>query len=133
MKTYKVLAPAETHWRPASCAEVACAHHLHGWETRVDETTMLGQSQAYFIRHDTRKYTERHEPGGFTVFVFEAGQRCFTPHQVRLAVQAHYLVTGGDWRGNPTGTPVRVHARPEDWVEDFAEHQQQLAERLKRG
>lgn len=74
---------------------------------------------------------------GLTVFEFPAGQVCFASgneaHRVPLERQPLYLVRGGDWRGNPRGTPGRQHARPEDWVDDFATHQQQLDDTLRRG
>jgi hypothetical protein len=44
-----------------------------------------------------------------------------------------FIVRGGDYRGNPLGTPTRVHARPEDWVEDFSTHTQAIADRLEKG
>jgi hypothetical protein len=135
MKTYQISAPRATHWRPATCAEVDCAAHVHGWRTVVDESTELGQRQAHHVRKVAgRAYTEHRDEAGLTVFTFEAGQRCFAADSHRLPVGRPeiYVVRGGDWRGNPRGD-VRKHARPADWVDDFAEHQQQLADRLAQG
>ena len=93
------------------------------------------QRQAWYIRNQSgRRFTEdRDQAPGLTVFVFEAGQTCFDAgrHQTRLERPELYIVRGGDWRGH-TGNE-RKHTRPEHWVEDFAEHQQQLADRIKKG
>jgi len=151
MQTYSVSSPIQTHTRPASCAEVQCPPHVHGWQTVVDETSPLGQMQADYVRAEClpesapaqpgdgrRRYTEHRDELGMTVFRFGPGQRCFPTeaepdgHRVPLDRPEVYTVRGGDWRGNPTGA-FRRHARPEDWVEDFAEHQQAIADRLEKG
>lgn len=132
-KTYQVVAPPSTHWRPATCADVDCGAYLTGWRSLIDESTDLGQKQAHYIRRESaRKHTERRDEAGLTVFEFEAGQRCFAPHQVRHDRPEVYLVRGGDWRGNPSGS-VRKHANAEDWVEDFQEHQGRLADQIEKG
>jgi hypothetical protein len=30
-QSYQVLAPHETHWRPATCVEAECAAYTYGW------------------------------------------------------------------------------------------------------
>lgn len=137
-KTYQIAAPRSTHFRRATCAEVGCINHANGFKVPVDETTELGQRQAYYIRHDrTRSYTEyRGEVAGetgLTVFQFPAGTVCFAQHQMRLDRPELFLVRLGDHRGNPTGERPYQHSRPELWVEDFAEHQQKLADHQERG
>jgi hypothetical protein len=68
------------------------------------------------------------------VAVFEAGQPCFPPASTApLARPELYVVRDGDRRGNPRGTKARLHQRPELWQEDFAEHQQTLADAQQRG
>lgn len=127
--TYQIAAPAKTHWRDASCAEVDCGAWLHGWRTVVDEATDLGASQAYYIRHDSgRGFTEVRQPDGLTAFTFEAGQRCFSPHRIQARPE-FFVVRHGDWRRS---TIDRVHTRPVDWVEDFALHQDKIATVVKR-
>lgn len=134
MKSYVILAPRATHFRPGSCAEVDCPHLQFGWRTVIDESTDLGRRQAYYIRRESaRKFTEDRDATGLTTFTFEAGQRCFRTHQVRLDRPELFVVRGGDWRGNPRGIETRRHTRPEDWVDDFANHQTALADRLRRG
>lgn len=148
VQTYRVTSPLATHTRPASCAEVECAHWLHGWVTRVDERTDLGIGQAAYIRAECRaehvalalgtangrrRYIERRTPEGLTEFAFQAGQVCFahTSHRVPLERPEIYLVYGGDWRAR-TGL-MRRHQRPADWVEDFSEHQDRIVTIQQRG
>lgn len=133
MKTYAIVAPRETHTRPATCDEVNCGAHRGGWRSAIDEATLLGQHQAYYIRTTSgRKFVETRE-AGVTIFIFEAGQICFAEHRVPLDRPAHFLVKGGDFRGNPIGLPAFHHKRPEDWVDDFANHQISIAEAHERG
>lgn len=134
-KTFQIVAPIKTHFRKATCAEANCPHYLNGFRTRIDESTELGQRQAYYIRKESgRRFTEERDEVGLTVFTFEAGQRCFSSddHRVRIEREEIFLTRGGDWRGNPTGERYQ-HTRSEFWTEEFAEHQQKLADRIERG
>jgi hypothetical protein len=132
-KTYQILSPAETHTRKVTCTEADCPYQANGWRSVIDESTELGIRQASYIRHQSgRQFTVLAE-GGLTVFVFEAGQTCFQEHRASLDRPAHYIVRDGDHRGNPLGTAPRVHANSDDWVDDFATHQQGLADRLQQG
>ena len=130
-QTYQITAPLATHWRTATCTEVDCDAHLRGWSTTVDVATELGARQATYIRmHAGRAYTVT-EAGTLVTFMFPGGQQCFRTHRVPLGRPEIYTVRGGDWRGS-TGL-VRRHADAQDWVDDFGEHQEQLADRLARG
>lgn len=133
-KTYQIVQPLATHFRPATCEEAGCGAYERGWRTAVDETTELGQRQAHYIRRlSGRRFVEERHPEGMTAFVFEPGQRCFAQHQVPLEREPWYFVRGGDWRGNPLRIPPYQHTRGEHWVEDFAEHQARLNEAIERG
>lgn len=132
-KTYQIAAPISTHTRSGSCKEAGCLAYQHGWQTSVDESSELGRRQAHYIRRQSGRAFKETNENGFTTFMFEAGQRCFAEHRISLDRPALFIVKGGDWRGNPTGIRPRRHARPEDWVEDFAEHQQTLADELDKG
>jgi hypothetical protein len=124
-KTYSILSPLSTHFRPGTCDEAGCLAQRNGWRTRVDESTDIGARQAHYIRNQSgRKFTEDRE-AGLTVFTFEAGQRCFTAHKVPLERPELYVVRGGDWRGNPRGDR-RQHTSADAWVNDFGEHQDRI-------
>lgn len=126
--TYAISSPADVTVKTA-CEQVGCVHWRAGWETHVDEATDLGGRQAAYIRTQSgRTFREARRADGVTVFHFESGQRCFREHQTRPET---FFTRRGDWRQN-LGI-VRRHTRPTDWVEDFALHQGQLAQRLERG
>lgn len=133
-KTYQILAPQSTHYRKGTCAEVECPNYERGWRTLIDEGTPLGLQQSHYIRKESgRNFIEFRSEERLTVFQFEAGQECFSPHNVRVDKPEIYLVKGGDYRGNPRNVPPVRHKRPEDWVEDFSEHQQTIADAIERG
>lgn len=130
-KTYALAAPLATHWRKATCVEVDCPDYLNGWRVRVE-----GLDDQ--LLHDARRYGRHRElpvAEGETWLVYEAGQPCFraAQHRKRIERPELYIVRDGDWRGNPRGTQSRRHARPEDWVDDFANHQGRLADAHGRG
>lgn len=132
-KTYQISAPKSTHYRAGTCEEAECQAYARGWITRVDEVTDIGAQQAYYIRKQSgRKFTEDRSPVGLTTFTFPVGQKCFSEHQVPLERDPFYIVRGGDWRGNPMQSAMR-HNRPDDWVDDFANHQDKIKTILERG
>ena len=136
-RTFQIISPLSTHWRPATCEEADCQSFLNGWKSAIDESTELGQKQAYYIRKQCgRKFAEsREEQPGLTVFTFEAGQRCFSSgqHKVPLGRPEHYLVKGGDWRGDPSGLGTRKHSKPEHWVDEMQEGFDKLRTAHERG
>jgi hypothetical protein len=134
-QTYSIAAPRETHWRRATCEEAGCDAHRYGWRTVLDVATDRGHNTAEYIRRMSgRRFTEERTGPTAVTFTFPPGQDCFkaADHRVRLDRQEIYVVRGGDWRGNPTGQR-RTHARPEHWVEDFAENQDHLITLRERG
>ena len=133
MKTYEIRAPLATHFRPATCEEVMCDAFIYGWRTIVPADS----AAAAYIRHDkTRSHSEGREPGGLACFTFGPGQQAFPgkdhDHRLPNGRPETFLVKDGDWRGNPRGTPPRVHTA-DTWTDDFANHQDKLATRLERG
>jgi len=131
-KTYAIVSPLSTHFRPATCAEIDCPHYLNGWRVRVENLT---PDLLRAARNSGRAYTTEAVARGETYLVFAAGQPCFkaSEHRTRVDRPPLYVVRDGDHRGNPRGTKARLHQRPENWVEDFAEHQQKLADEIERG
>ncbi|MGW4670075.1 hypothetical protein [Streptomyces sp. NPDC004324] len=132
-KTYAVVSPLGTHFRKATCAEAGCLHYRNGWQTRVEG---LPAEMLHAARTSGRKYTEQQTAPGETWLVFEAGQPCFRASQHRVRVSDRpplYVVRDGDYRGNPRGTKDRVHHTPDNWLDDFATHQQAIADEIKKG
>jgi hypothetical protein len=131
-KTYAMVSPLGTHTRQATCEEVGCDQYRQGWRVRVETLT---PDLLHAARNSGRKYTEQHIAEGETYLVFEPGQACFkaATHRAPIGRPPLYVVRDGDHRGNPRGTKARLHQRAENWVEDFAEHQQALADEIKKG
>lgn len=131
-KTYSITAPLATHFRPATCEEVGCPDHAKGWRVRVEG---LSPEFLHAAKTSGRKYAELPVAAGETWLVFEAGQSCFRAslHRAPVGRPELFIVRDGDQRGNPRGTKARLHQRPELWQEDFAEHQQGLADAIQEG
>lgn len=132
-RTYLIVRPPATHERAATCEQVACQAHLQGWETAVNESTDLGVAQAAYVRTQARRAFTEDRDGVLTRFTFAPGQRCFTAHTAPVDRPPVFGVRDGDHRGNPRGTPTRVHASGDDWVDDFAGHQDRLARTIEKG
>lgn len=130
-KTFQVMSPLSTHWRPATCKEIDCPDYLGGWRVRIDA---LPPDMLHAAKTTGRKYTELHVSEHENYFVFEAGQPCFRESQHRrlLDKQEIFIARDGDFRGNPTGN-IRKHTNPEFWVEEFSEHQDKVAQQVERG
>ncbi len=132
--TYALSAPLATHFRNGHCSEVECSPHVNGWRTAVDEKTDLGQKQAFYIRKQSgRRFAEHRNEAGLTVFNFDAGQRCFKEHRVRIDRPEHFLLWRGDWRTTPRRDEVRVFNRGVDWIDSMQNHQDMLKTVLERG
>lgn len=131
MKTYAVVTPSD-NLRKATCAEVECDAYTKGWQILKEN---LSAELLYTIKQSGRSYTEMSIRDGETWLVFAPGQPCFraATHRIRLDKPELYVVQGGDWRGNPLNVETRVHSGPDPWVDDFATHQQKLANRAERG
>lgn len=137
-KTYTVSAPFRSHWRKATCEEYECDEFMHGFVLTIDTTTELGQRQLFFVTHDKTRSSSLQRVGESIIKVFYGpGTPCFEPkrstHRVPIGRPPFYLVSGGDWRGNPRGIETLVHRRPDDWVDSFANNQINILEAKKRG
>lgn len=129
-ETYQAVRPRTTHTRKATCAEVDCEANKIGWKTVIDTSTELGRRQANYIRLKAGRAHTIRTVGDRVTFYFPAGQTCFREHRVNVDKPTIYLKRGGDWRGH-TSAPSLM--RPEDWVDDFATHQQDLADKRQQG
>lgn len=131
-KTYQIVAPIKTHYRDATCHEVDCRAFAAGFRSRIDTSTDLGVRQAKYIENSAGRKFTRTQAGPIVTYDFPAGQRCFTAHRVPLEREPLYVVREGDYRGNPRGIQP-VTRRAVDWVDDFATHQQNIADRREKG
>lgn len=134
MQTYRVLQPAETHYRKATCREIGCGGYTYGWRTFADERVDSGRERAQYIRAMSgRHFTEAKNSLGVTEFTFPPGQVCFNAanHKVSLERPALFLVQGGDFRARTH--LMRRHANADDWRDDFGEHQERVKARFERG
>lgn len=132
-KTYAVVSPLSTHFRPASCAEANCEYYLNGFQVRVEG---LAPKVLHAVQNSGRKYTVQKAAEGETYLAFEAGQPCLRESLHRVRVEDRpplYVVKDGDYRGNPRNTKPRVHHSPANWLDDFATHQQAIADAIKEG
>lgn len=136
-KTYGMSMPIKTHWVPATCEQVDCQAYLKGWVSTFDLSTDLGKRQYHYCSYDdkTRKYTEERIGDSLVQLTYAPGNTCFASgdHKLPLGRPAIFTVKDGDWRGNPRRTDIRVHVSAEDWVEDFATHQDRLAAEIQKG
>lgn len=129
-KTYQIAAPLSSHFRPATCAEVDCPDYLRGWRVRWEPLTPE-------LRHAAttsgRRYRLEVVSATESWLLYEAGQPCFRAgeHRKRLERPELFVVRGGDHRQAIGET--RRHTRPEDWVDDFANHQDRIASAQRRG
>lgn len=129
--TYGLISPKQTHTRVATCAEVECEAHIHGWVTKVDVGTEIGVQRArYIIDHSGRTWTSKQE-GGLVTFTFPASQECFREHRVTLNREPIYTVMHGDHRQTRDGVASPVGS--DEWVDRFANNQINLEELFKRG
>lgn len=130
-KTYQILSPLSTHWRPATCAEVDCPEYVNGWRVRTEG---LPPDMVHAARTSGRRFTELDVSPTEHWLVFEAGQPCFRAqlHRQLLDKQEIFVTRDGDFRGNPTGQ-VRKHTRAEFWVEDMAENLDRVRAFQERG
>jgi len=110
MRTFAIVAPTTTHFRPATCQEVDCPAFQYGW-------TLATAGQPAVLVHAAKNsgrafIAVRDETTGAEQLIFESGQPCFkaSTHRVRVDRPEIFLSRNGDWRGNPDGpraTPTR--------------------------
>lgn len=132
-KTYTI----RPRYRKATCAEIECPHWRDGWTFSVEMLEADPQLN-YIARHSNKRFTERtHE--GKKYLVFSPGQACFAAgsHRISIDEQPRLWVGRGDWRTWDPRTVLprdaREFSRADDWVDDFANHQDKLNTAYERG
>lgn len=128
-KTYRSSSPLATHYRKATCEEVDCPAYMNGWSYKVSDLT--GELVDAIKRSGKNwrrvKLTEEED-----YLVFDSGQQCFDTHQVSLDRPAFYYVGRGHSSVFRTRNAFQ-HRRAEDWIDDFATHQNRIIEAIERG
>ena len=119
-----VSRPLATHWDTVGCKEDNCEHYAHGWLTVVPTD---GAQDNYIRRESGRSFKVDGIADGLTTFRFAAEQTCFREHYLPRDRREHF-----GYRARP-GALVRVHERPEDWMEHHNEQNDKLDRLIKRG
>lgn len=136
MQTFSVSTDSARHWRRATCAQVNCRHWREGWLSAFDESAPDQHGLAQYVRNFSgRRFTERRDDQGRTVFRFHPGQVCFNADQHRVRdedVPELYLARAGDWRGNPDGKVTR-HSGVDPWLDHMQANLERVAARLDVG
>lgn len=115
-RVFQATWPKSSHWRQASCEEVACPHYLLGWVTRV----IIGSDNDLYIRADRKRKYKLVKEGDLNAYYFEPGQQCF-----RSEAGAHYVrLERGPWLtiNAPDRQPARLERdamEAERWQHEF--------------
>jgi hypothetical protein len=127
-KTYAISAPVATHFRAATCEEVACPQYLNGWRTDIDVSTVDGRDLADYVKSGKhgRAFREDRSGEGMVAFIFPPGQKCFkaSTHRTPLDREPNYAIVAGDHR--QYGAVQHVGERA--WLDDFGAHQEAVAD-----
>lgn len=140
-QTFAVRSPINTHYRRATCAEIACADYLNGWYLKIDGTppellhVATHSGRSYRIGEVMLEPTEdRPTTEIFKALIFEAGQPCFREetHVTSLERPEFFYIGRGDFRSFSTRRALQV-GQPDEFVDRFATHLDKLKTKLERG
>lgn len=136
MISFELHQPRSSHFRVATCAEVECEAYRNGWTMGFDLTNAAAVKAANWVRNQSGLAFTFERLDTRVIFTFKPGQRCLesyrSPHYVPLERDPIAVRRSGDWRGNPD-QQRRVHSRLDDWVDEFANHQDRVATRIEQG
>ena len=126
---YRILNPVQTHFRPATCAEVNCEHYLNGWRVRIDS---LPPELVHVARTSGRQYEELRFAEGETYLVFEAGQACFkaSQHRTNAGRTPLYVVDTPTDNGRARR---RIHTSNDSWADDLHSHTDAVLGAINKG
>lgn len=127
-KTFALRQPIHTHTRKATCQEVDCEHFHNGWNLPVSG---LDAAMLHAVKVTGRKYVEK-KILSETYLVFEPGQQCFTVHRVPLERDPFMFIGRGHHSAFVARKPDQVGSTVE-WVERFAEHQDNIVREINKG
>ena len=106
---WKISRPRDTHWREASCAEIACSKYVLGWETVLPADDV---SNLTYIRRSGMSFREESD-GAVVRFRFEAGQACFTGPATKHRTQ---------WGRDPIFTRDSTDLEPIQFLDSMNDH-----------
>lgn len=135
-RTFRAVRPRETHTRVATCEESGCERWASEWMVALDlaqpkhrkmaEDIVRGPVKRVYrlVRLPGGQWVEFHFPPGTPCFAFQLGHH-------RVPIRPPELVAyRGDWRHQLSRTRIM---RMSEWLERFAENQDQVRTRLERG
>jgi len=135
-RTFRAVRPRSSHTRAATCEEFGCERWTSEWMVALDLAQPNHRKMAEDIARGPVKRSWRlvRLPGGQWVeFHFPPGTPCFAfqlgHHRVPIRPPV-LLAYRGDWRAQLSR---QVPMKMPEWLERFAENQDQVAQRVKRG
>jgi hypothetical protein len=130
-KNYALRAPAKTHTRQATCAEVECRAYVNGWTLVKEELTA---ELLHIATHSGRRYREVDIESGKTLLVFEPGQICFGFKTHRVTMDRPAFFYAGQGRHDVFSIRnARQYDKPEQWMDDMHCDSDKATNRLERG
>lgn len=148
-KTFRIVTPVSTHFRPATCEECNCKAYNEGWTYR--KADLERENLLYIVTHAGKRYREMSLPVGDirdvtgqfikeaerpveVHLVFEPGQKCFQErtHRVPLSRPEFYFAGRGDWRSFSL-RKAQQFTRPADWVDSCATQLDWIRSEIEKG
>jgi hypothetical protein len=128
--------------RKAGCHEVIDGHKVcpafwNGFTSTLNPAEHAAQIHYFDSGDSGRHFTKEVTADGLVRYTFSPGQRCFNaPHTVvDRQEEARYILLAGDHRHyigdrNEDGSvkPILVHSGADAFIDDFASHQEGLAQ-----
>lgn len=125
MRTYNLLRPVSTHFRPATCVEVDCPDYTRGWRTRIP---VGDEARLALIRNCGLRFAETTGlDSPEREFVFEPGQPCFRSASHRLSLEVPAVHKIRDGRRDLGAVSAQ------GWHDDLGEHLDKIRTIQERG
>ena len=112
---YQTTWTRDAHFRIATCKEMECAHYTKGWITKAP----IGSPEDDYIKSDkSRKWIAVKVDKAEIHYFFEAGQKCFRLHRVKVEKAPFFTV---DQPGRETARLFRANMDFDEWTDRFNE------------
>jgi len=107
---YQTTWTQDAHFRTATCKEVECTHYTKGWITKAP----IGSPEDDYIKNDkSRKWIAVKADEATIHYFFEAGQKCFRPHRVKVERAPFYTM---NQPGRETARLIRANMDFDEWT-----------------